>query len=119
LNTAKPALAGPGDRRHRTLRLREGDEQEDGVERGAGLDQLGKPEALPGRSVERQAASGFPQLVFEQPADIREAIEQTGEIVGVGIVHGQTVPISTEPGADQLNRERRMLAGAKRIAPAL
>jgi hypothetical protein len=112
-------LADPADGRHRTLGLRQGYQQEDSVERGADLDQIGKSPALPGRSVERQPACGLPQLVFEQPADMLQTIEQTGEIVGVGIVHGQTVPISTEPRADQLNRESRMLAGAKRIAPAL
>jgi hypothetical protein len=48
VNAAKPALADSADRRHRTFRLRQGDEQEGGVERGAGLDQIGKPAALPG-----------------------------------------------------------------------
>jgi hypothetical protein len=48
LKAAKPTLADPADGGHRTLRLRRGDEQEDGVERGAGLDQLGKPAAMSG-----------------------------------------------------------------------
>ena len=75
----------------------ESDEQEDGVEHGAGLDQAGKPPALPGRSVERQAACGLPQLVFEQPADMRETIEQSSQIGSVGSVHGQIVPEGTQP----------------------
>jgi hypothetical protein len=103
LNGAKPAFAGPADGRHRTLRLRQCDEQKDGVEHGAGLHQTGKPAALPGRSVERQGTCRLPELVFEQPADMRQAIKQPGEIgaVGlsdlVGIVHGQIVPVSAEP----------------------
>jgi hypothetical protein len=62
--------------------------------------------------------------VLEQPADMRQAIKQSDEVGacwlsnGVGIVHGQIVPTSSEPGAAQLNRESRTLAGAKRIAPA-
>jgi len=62
--------------------------------------------------------------MLKQPADMRQAIEQSGEIGavgasgGVGIVHGRIVPITSGPGAAQLNRESRTLAGAKRIAPA-
>jgi hypothetical protein len=103
LNGAKPALAGPADRRHRTLRLRRSNQQEDGVEHGAGLDQTGKSPALPGRSVERQGACRLPELVLKQPADMRQAIKQPGEIgavgqsSGVGIVHGQIVRTSAEP----------------------
>lgn len=119
LNGAKPSLADPAERRNRALRFRQGDEQEDGVERGAGLDQAGKPPALLGRSVERQAACGLPQLVFEQPADMRETIEQSGQIGSVGRVHGQTFRNGeSSRKQDQLNRERHTLAGAKRIAPA-
>ncbi|QKD00458.1 hypothetical protein EB235_02390 [Mesorhizobium loti R88b] len=52
LDGTEPARAGFADGRHRTLRLRRSDEQEDGVEHGAGLDQAGKSPTLSGRSVE-------------------------------------------------------------------
>jgi hypothetical protein len=48
LNGAKPALADLADGRYRTFRLRHGDQQEDGVERGAGLHQAGKSPPLVG-----------------------------------------------------------------------
>jgi hypothetical protein len=97
LNGTEPALAGPVDGRHRTLRLRRSDQQEDGVKHGAGFHQTGKSPALPGRSVERQGVCRLPKLVLEQPADMREAIKQPDEVGaggpsdGVGIVHGLTV----------------------------
>ncbi|WP_256749292.1 hypothetical protein [Mesorhizobium sp. Mes31] len=104
LNGTKPALSGPADGRHRTLWLRRSDEQEDGVERGAGLDQTGKSPALSGRPVERQGACRLPKLVFEQPVDRRKTVLQVSQIGrvesrNVGIVHGHIVPIRTEPGA--------------------
>jgi hypothetical protein len=37
--------------------------------------------------------------VFEQSADMRETVEQPGQVGSVGIVHGQIVPMSAEPGA--------------------
>jgi len=52
LNCAKPALVDLADGRYRTFRLRHGDEQEDGVDHGAGLHQTGKSPALPARPVE-------------------------------------------------------------------